>query len=107
MKTTGLIALTLLALSANAYAVDAGAVLGGAVGGGAGAAIGSEIGGRNGAILGGAIGGATGAAIGSKQESRDAPVRVRTRQYQDDDYSEHRDNGRHLGQRKHRHGRND
>ena len=107
MKKTILLGLALLAMSTQASAIDGGAVLGGAIGGGAGAAIGSEIGGRNGAIVGGAIGGGTGAAIGSQQRSQPAPAKVRTRYREDDDYREHHDNGRHLGQRKHHHGHDD
>lgn len=107
MKTTILLGLALLAMSTQASAVDGGAVLGGAIGGGAGAAIGSQIGGRNGAIVGGAIGGGTGAAIGSQQRSQPAPTQERTRYREDDDRGEHHDNGRHLGQRKHHNGHHD
>ena len=57
--------LTLAALAAPAVASDSRAIIGGAIGGGAGAAVGSQLGGRDGAIVGGAIGGAAGAAIGT------------------------------------------
>lgn len=103
MKNARLWSLVLLALSTNVWAVDGGAVLGGAVGGGVGAAIGSEIGGRNGAIIGGAIGGGTGAAIGTQKEFEPAPSPKRIRRHDDEDYSEHHDNGRHLGQYKNKH----
>ena len=110
MRNTVLAVVATLAMSSTAYAVDGGAMLGGAIGGGAGAAIGSEMGGRNGAIIGGAIGGATGAAVGSQRTSSrpaPAPAPAPVRYRDDDSYNEHHDNGRHLGQRKHHHGRDD
>lgn len=105
MKNSSLLALILLAFSGNVFAVDGGAVLGGAIGGGAGAAIGSEMGGRNGAIIGGAIGGATGAAIGSQQKPTIVQTPQRERHHEEGDYNQHHDNGRHLGQYKHKHKR--
>jgi uncharacterized protein YcfJ len=93
--------LILLVFSANIWAIDGGAVLGGAIGGGAGAAIGSELGGKNGAIIGGAIGGATGAAIGSQKKTAQPVTAVKQNiRYEHDSDDEHHDNGRHLGQYK-------
>lgn len=109
MKISGILAVLLLAVSANVHAVDGGAIVGGAIGGAAGAAIGSDLGGRNGAIIGGAIGGATGAAIGSQDKGSaqvSAPQKHRARDDADDERYErrrHHDNGLHLGQHKHRH----
>lgn len=98
---TRFLGLILLICSANVLAVDGGAVLGGAIGGGAGAAIGSELGGKNGAIIGGAIGGATGAAIGSQQNTVQPVTAVKQNiRYEHDSEDEHHDNGRHLGQHK-------
>lgn len=101
-----------LAASANAYAVDGGAVVGGAVGGAAGAAVGYNLGGQNGAILGAAIGGATGAAVGSSNAApavQTAPVKVVPvqRVSSDDEERDHHDHGKHRGhdkQKGHRHG---
>jgi hypothetical protein len=103
MKKSLAIALFLCA-SANAYAVDSGAVVGGAVGGAAGAVIGHSMGGQNGAILGAAIGGAAGAAVGSSNSApaaQPAPVQaVSYREAEDGDGHRHRDNGLHRGERK-------
>lgn len=103
MRRAGYFALLFLALgSAAAFAVDSGAVIGGAIGGATGAAVGDAVGGRNGAILGAAVGGATGAAIGSKDSKQVQAAPVQTVRAVEGDRNEHRDNGRHLGERKHK-----
>ncbi len=107
MKKSLAIALFLSA-SVNAYAVDGGAVIGGALGGATGAAVGYNVGGKNGGILGAAIGGATGAAIGSQQNTTVAAAPAPVQNVSGDDEEDnrhHRDNGRHLGQKKEKHER--
>ncbi len=100
-----LIFAALAAFAAPAFAVDGKAVLGGAIGGGAGAAVGSSIGGRDGAIIGGALGGAAGAAIATSG-SRETKVVTKEVVVEKEVYVPTRhDNGLHLGQRKHKHGR--
>ncbi|HZW24004.1 MAG TPA: hypothetical protein VFF26_00840 [Gallionella sp.] len=100
-----------LAASANAYAVDGGAVVGGAIGGAAGAAVGYNVGGQNGAILGAAIGGATGAAVGSSNTApavQAAPAKVvQVQRVNEDGDRDHHDHGKHRGhdkQKNHHHG---
>ncbi len=105
MKRVNWIALVLasgLALPALAGGIDGDAVIGGALGGAAGAAVGSAVGGRDGAIIGGAIGGATGTAIATDGKRRERPRVKREVVYEDEGGRYHHDNGRHMGQYKHR-----
>ena len=57
------LALSLVAVAAQADNLTVDAAIGGGIGGAPGAAIGNKVGGREGAIVGGAIGGAVGTAI--------------------------------------------
>jgi outer membrane lipoprotein SlyB len=101
MKRVGILAFCVMISSistpAMAEGVDGKAVLGGAIGGAAGAAVGSAVGGKTGAIVGAGVGGAAGAAIATSDSKPKEKVVV----VHDDD---HHDNGRHLGQKKHRKG---
>lgn len=106
MKILMVLAMGVLVVAAStAKAMDSEAILGGAIGGGAGAAIGSAVGGRDGAIVGGAVGGATGVAVATSDRRRET-VRVRKEIVYIDEHG-HRDNGRHLGHNKNKHGRHD
>ena len=97
------LALVLLVASGSALAVDNGALIGAAAGAAAGAAIGNSTNGQNGAILGAALGAAAGAALGSNDQAQPAPVQVVQPVHEEEvRYREHEDNGRHLGERKHR-----
>jgi outer membrane lipoprotein SlyB len=72
------LALSLVAVQANADDSTLDAAIGGGIGGAAGAAVGNEVGGRDGAILGGALGAAVGVAVGTdaKKPSKVAPTKV-------------------------------
>jgi len=100
MKRVGILVFCLVcSISAPALAdgVDGKAVLGGAIGGAAGAAVGSAVGGKTGAIVGAGVGGAAGAAIAASEEKTTVKEKVVVV------HEEGRhDNGRHLGQKKHR-----
>lgn len=106
------IAVFFITISVNAGEIDGGAVLGSVIGAGAGSAIGSATGGRNGAIVGGGLGGALGAAVGGSREApRPTTQRVMIEDrgnrsydhYEHREHHEHHDNGKHKGQRKHKH----
>ncbi|MEK8089754.1 glycine zipper domain-containing protein [Thermithiobacillus plumbiphilus] len=101
-QVVGILGLTALTGTAYADHPQLGTILGGGIGGAAGAAIGSNVDGRNGAILGGAIGGAAGAAVGSSVDQgryRDRYVPTGYRTYRNDWH----DNGRHRGHYKRKH----
>lgn len=101
MKRVGILAfcvISSISTSVLADGVDGKAVLGGAIGGAAGAAVGSAVGGKTGAIVGAGVGGAAGAAIATS-DNNSAPAKGGVVYVQED---AHHDNGRHLGQRKHR-----
>lgn len=95
MKQAGILAFCMIftvSTSVLAEGVDGKAVLGGAIGGAAGAAVGSAVGGKTGAIVGAGVGGAAGAAIATSDNEK--PVKKKVVVVHD--------NGRHLGQKKHR-----
>lgn len=109
-QVVGILGLTALTGTAYADNPQLGTILGGGIGGAAGAAIGSNVDGRNGAIIGGAIGGAAGAAVGSSVDQG----RYRDRHYVPTSYpagsyrenrNDWHDNGRHRGQYKQKHRR--
>jgi len=95
----------LLFISTSALAVDSGAVVGGALGAAVGAAVGNNVGGSNGSVLGAAIGAATGVAIAGQNSAQAQPVQVVAPVKDAEVRHEHHDNGRHLGERKHKHDR--
>lgn len=99
-QVVGILGLTALTGTAYADHPQLGTILGGGIGGAAGAAIGSNMDGRNGAIIGGAIGGAAGAAVGGsvdqgRYQQRYVPIGYGV---YDNDWH---DNGRHRGYYKH------
>ncbi|HIJ90825.1 MAG: hypothetical protein OEV89_08990 [Desulfobulbaceae bacterium] len=101
MKRVGILAfcvISSISTSALADGVDGKAILGGAIGGAAGAAVGSAVGGKTGAIVGAGLGGAAGAAVATSDNK--TVVREKVVVVEDG----HHDNGRHLGQKKHRKG---